>query len=455
MSDQNKVVKFKKRKSINIGIVVFLILFLYIAINVYIYFTKDQLSIYEVQEGSTAVDNRVTALILRQEKLIYSDKAGYVLYYQKDGARVAKNSSIYSVNDSQVYNADSSEEAIVLTDKNEAEIKHDISTLKKSFSNDNFVSIYDFQENLQSTVSDVLNSSLVNDGQALGNVSGSVTSQESGIIAYYMDNFETVTSNDVTTDMFNLKNYQKTNLRTIEKISKNTPVYKMISSENWNLILPLTKDQYDKLSDKDRVRFTILENDIKMLASLELSKKGSDYFAVLSMNKDLSNYLGERYLEIELNFDSVEGLKIPLTSVVEKDFYEVPITYFTQGGDSKEKGLIQVVYNKNGDIDTLFVPTEIYYQDDDNAYIDTQLFEPGTKIQASVKKNTDQYTISKMVKLSGVYNVNLGYAVFKYIEILYQNEEYCIVSKNTTNGLSAYDHIALVGETAVDQQIIY
>ncbi|MBP1754077.1 MAG: hypothetical protein H6Q59_475, partial [Firmicutes bacterium] len=31
MSDNNKVIKFKKRRSINIGIIVFLILFLYIA----------------------------------------------------------------------------------------------------------------------------------------------------------------------------------------------------------------------------------------------------------------------------------------------------------------------------------------------------------------------------------------------------------------------------------------
>ena len=89
MSD-NKVVKFKKRKSINIGVIVFLILFLYIAINVYIYFTKDQLTIYEVHEGSTAVDNRITGLILRNETIVNSEKAGYISYYQKEGARVAK-----------------------------------------------------------------------------------------------------------------------------------------------------------------------------------------------------------------------------------------------------------------------------------------------------------------------------------------------------------------------------
>ena len=58
-------------------------------------------------------------------------------------------------------------------------------------------------------------------------------------------------------------------------------------------------------------------------------------------------------------------------------------------------------------------------------------------------------------KLTGVYNVNLGYAVFKRVEIIYKNDSYCIVDKNTTYGLSLYDHIALDASTVVEQKIIY
>jgi hypothetical protein len=60
-----------------------------------------------------------------------------------------------------------------------------------------------------------------------------------------------------------------------------------------------------------------------------------------------------------------------------------------------------------------------------------------------------------MNKLTGVYNVNQGYAVFRRIEILDQNDEYCIIKKNTPDGLSAYDQIALDGTTAIEQAIIY
>lgn len=454
MSNQNKVVRFRKRKNINIGIVVFLILFLYIAINVILYLTKDQLSIYEVHEGTTAIDNHITGLILRSEKLVYSSKAGYVVYYQKDGSRIARNSSIYAVNDNAIYNTDSGDISVSITKQDEAKIMHDISSFQSTYSDSNFASVYDFQENAQSTMIDILNNSMVSNSKMAGtSIEGTVKSKESGIIAYYMDHYEDVTPDSVTAKMFQIEKYKKTNLRTTDMIDKDTPVYKIITSEEWNLILPLTDAEYKKLEGKSAVEFTVLEDDYDMTAGLRLMKKGSGYYAVLTMNKDMSNYLNERYLEVKLDFDSVDGLKLPTSSVVEKKCYRVPKSYFTKGGDSNENGLILVSYSKNGDVKYPFKATDIYYKDNDYGYIDTNEFKAGTRIQSP--ENSKQYTLSKTKTLTGVYNVNLGYAVFKWIDILYQNDEYCIVKENTLNGLSAYDHIALDGKKAVNEQIIY
>lgn len=457
----NKVVKFKKRRGINIGIIVFLILFLYIAINVYIYFTKDQLSIYEVHEGTTAVDNQITGLILRDEKIVYADKAGFVSYYQKEGARIAKNATVYSIDESgQMLGVIASGEIpITLSDKNNDEMKHDIRDFQNTFSDDNFSCVYDFKENAQSTVLDILNSTMITNGQALMEETGltfnynMIGSLESGVVTYYTDNFETVTPDSVTPEMFKLDNYIRTSLRTTEAVTQSNPIYKLITSEEWQLVLPLTEEQYGKLSGKDQISFTILEDDFEMAAKLELLQKSSNYYAIVTMDKHLANYLDERYLEVELDFDSVEGLKIPLTSIIEKDFYLVPLEYFCQGAESTDIGLIKESYSETGEITYPFVKTDIYYQDDAYGYVDTLSFPAGTWIHSST--NSDRHQLAEMNKLTGVYNVNLGYAVFKRIEVLYQNEEYCIIKKNTQYGLSAYDQIALDGTTAVDQAIIY
>ncbi len=461
MSEQNKVVKFKKRKNINIGIIVFLILFLYIAINVYIYFTKEKLSIYEVHEGSTAVDNHITGLILRDEIIISSQNAGYISYFQKEGARVAKNSPVYSVEETgQIYSLVSSNElSVALSDKNNAEIRHDIRGFQNTFSDSDYSSVYNFKESAQSTVLDILNSTVITQGEELAEETGitysldMIPSGESGIISYYTDTYEAVTPETITDDMFHPENYQRTSLRTTGMVSVNTPIYKLIKSDTWNIVLPLTKTQYEKLVGKERVSFTILEDDFEATAPMTLNQKGSSYYAKLTLNKYLANYLEDRFIDIELDFDSVEGLKIPLASIVEKDFYLVPLDIFSLGAESQEKGLIKKTFSENGDISYNFVETDIYYDDGAYAYIDTQIFEPGTVVQSA--KDSEEYTLSQTGKLIGVYNVNLGYAVFKRIEILTQNDEYCIIEENTSNGLSAYDQIALDGKTAVNQAIIY
>ena len=54
----------------------------------------------------------------------------------------------------------------------------------------------------------------------------------------------------------------------------------------------------------------------------------------------------------------------------------------------------------------------------------------------------------------GVYNKNKGYADFKQIQILYQNDEYSIIKSNTEYGLVEYDYIVLEAETVNDDEFL-
>ena len=60
-----------------------------------------------------------------------------------------------------------------------------------------------------------------------------------------------------------------------------------------------------------------------------------------------------------------------------------------------------------------------------------------------------------MDRLKGVYCVNTGYTVFKRIEILDQNNEYYVVKKGVSHGISVYDHIVLDAEKYTENQMIY
>ena len=69
--------------------------------------------------------------------------------------------------------------------------------------------------------------------------------------------------------------------------------------------------------------------------------------------------------------------------------------------------------------------------------------------------SSSTYTIGDDVgSLTGVYNINKGYAVFKQISILSQNDNYSIVDPKTDYGIALYDHIALDGSKVKENQLV-
>ena len=51
--------------------------------------------------------------------------------------------------------------------------------------------------------------------------------------------------------------------------------------------------------------------------------------------------------------------------------------------------------------------------------------------------------------------MNRGYAVFRLVDILAENNEYYIVSSGTPYGVSVYDHIILNATLADEDQILF
>jgi hypothetical protein len=63
--------------------------------------------------------------------------------------------------------------------------------------------------------------------------------------------------------------------------------------------------------------------------------------------------------------------------------------------------------------------------------------------------------MSEKGTLHGVFNINKGYAEFKQVQILSENEEYYIVESGSDYGLTNYDHIALDGSEIREDEIIF
>ncbi|MDF2800594.1 MAG: hypothetical protein K0S61_497 [Anaerocolumna sp.] len=464
MGTNNKITKYRKPVNINIGVIIFLIIFLYVVISIFVYLSKDHLSIYEVKKGYTADDYKFNGLIFREEKIINTNNAGYINYFHKDGDRVAKNSIVYSVNENKDSNdlIVSSDNAVKISSEESASIKSEILDFQKKYGSGDFSKVYTLKSELQNSALQVISDGqLANLNELLGKKESSKflnvgKTSSSGIITYNIDNYENLSLDTATAGDLSPEEYKKTQLRSAELVETNSPVYKIITSDKWHILILLNKDQYETLEDSEKVTITFTEDELKLNVPISVYQKGSDYFAKIEMDKYMEKYLDRRFISIEITTDMAKGLKIPMTSITDKTVYQIPNEYFTSGGDSDSQGLIKEEKKLEGGevvVTYTFIPTDIYYSDDKYKYVDGLLFQPGDIIydQASQKK----YEIGKSEILKGVFNINKGYAVFRRIEILIENEEYCIVKEGTPYGLSVYDHIALDANTANEQAIIY
>lgn len=474
MSNQykpKKVVKYHRPIRINVGVIAFFIIFIYIIVISVIYFNKERISVYEVIEKNISDDNTCTGVIIRNEKLVNSKKAGYLNYYAGDGVRVGKHTPIYTIDETgELYdtlsNVDSEQ---ALSNEDMTAIRNHITSLKKTYTNSNFGAVEDFKYNIDNTILELSNSIMsenlttILEQNGVKNSFQIVKANMSGTISYSMDGFENLSQNDVTLDTFDMASYERTQLRTNAAVEAGAPVYKMITSEDWSIVLSLTEKQYEKLQAKEqeqytngssvaKVNITFEKDNLSTSVKFSTFQKGEGYFATLLLDKYMLRYINDRFVEVELSINAAEGLKIPVSSILEKDFYSIPSSYFTEGGDSGKTGLVKEVYADNGEVSFEFVATEVYAKDEEYGYVNENLFSSGDWIRNEATQ--ERYQIAATERLEGVYNVNLGYCIFKQIEKVYENEEYCIVKKNTPNGLAVFDHIIVDANTVSDQELI-
>ena len=162
----------------------------------------------------------------------------------------------------------------------------------------------------------------------------------------------------------------------------------------------------------------------------------------------------DRFLDVELIVEDETGLKIPVSSIVEKEFFLIPEEYVMPGGNNGGDSILRQTFLEDGTLSSEVLEIDVYYFDDDTKeyYLDSSILNAGDNLYKTDSQET--FTVSKRATLIGVYNINKGYADFKQITILDQNDEYAIVEPNMKYGLSVYDYIVLNAESVKDDQLI-
>lgn len=471
MANKNRVVsmeKYKRKQSWNIGVFIFGLIFIYLLITVITYMTKDKVAIYEVREGSILNDTAYSGIVLREETVVNTESDGYINYFTEAGQKIAVGSNVYTLSAEQLESTDEIEvnEEVALSDEEWNSIQLKAQTFNKSFKNTSFSSASQLKQETNAIIQNKTTQNRViqlNTLLADANMSGiSVyTAADDGIIQFSVDGMENLELKDLTKEHLEKINYTKTELTNNTKVTAGSPAYRLITDEEWTVIFLLDKKMEETLLEKmgERTTLTVkvrfLKDNESMRGTLEIFHKGKDdAYGYITFSDSMIRYASERYLDIELILEDESGLKIPKSSVTEKEFYVVPEEYLTTGGSSKETGVLRQTEDKDGDVITEFLPVTVFYKDSETgmAYLDPADFEKNDTL--IMPESTQTMALGKTDSLKGVYNVNKGFAVFKRIEILCESEEYYIIEEGSSYGLANYDYIALDGSSVVEDQLV-
>lgn len=463
--NKKKVVRFPRGLHPNIGTVTFSFIAVYLAFNIYSYLTENHISHYEVEQGTIEVNTSYTGLILRSETVVNASQSGKLDYYLKDNTKAGNGTLICSIDENGNVSErldDETDSSAILSEENLTDIQNSIQDYLSAYQDENYYTTYNFKSDLSGKLMEAMNLSALN---AISDYTDYAKDNQTfhlyragqpGIVAYYTDGLEGVTVDTITDDYFNQTKYPKSSLKTKGKVESGQPVYKLITDENWQIVVQIEPSMKKELQDGEVVQIKFKEDNMTAWANYTIQQKNGKDYLVLTLQNSLIRYADERYIDINIILDQQSGLKIPNSAITSKSFELVPNAYFTQGnGTSDQTGLLVEHKKDDGNYtEAEFLNTTVYYIDEKNelSYISQSDIKQGDLIV--MPGSTKRYEVDKTAKLKGVYNINKGYAVFRVIDEIYHNDNYTIVSPSTKYGIMLYDHIALEGGNIVEGQMI-
>ena len=381
--------------------------------------------------------------------------AGYVDFFAPEASHVSVGSIVNSVDELGTY-SEAIRKASDLQRLNDEELLHlksRLQNLSVSYSGNRFPSVYEGKDSINSFFMSHIGSAslaVLDQNASLNEFFHVHKSDTSGLVLYYSDGYESKQAKDLTAEDFAGTAYKRQ--RTDNLVTVGDFLYKLVDSEDWSLVLPITAEEAAYYNDKTSLRFTFLKNGLNAEAKCQVMN-GADgsYLMELKLTRYLVQFATERFAEIRIDQAGEKGYKVPLSCQVEETVYLIPRDYELKDDKGNGVGFLQAVYN--GSVQTAqYIQPTVYIRNEEYCYVSRESLPPETTL---IKQDSqDRFTVRLTTVLNGVYQINSGFTVFCPIEILERSGEYLLVKRGTPNGIATYDSLLLNADGYTTGQIL-
>lgn len=455
----------RRKKRIDFVPIFFLLMFIYLSVHIVYFATKEKYPLYEVPRAESIDENiAFQGLILRDEVSFTTQQSGYVNYYIASGRRAAAGATMYTIDQngefSEMILASSSSEQN-LSESDLEKIVQRIKNLQEDFDSMDFQKVYDTKSAISAIVMDALTATAIEKLNETMEITGftRIATDRSGIVSFTSDTYDSLKEEQLTIECLKGEGYSKVVSTAGEQKQVGEFVYKLVTDEEFQIYCEMDDDTIracglDKVA-QNTVSVTIYLNKIdeEVTVNMSMVQMSDGNTAVkFSIPKYGSNYADDRYIEFEIVRDNVYGIKIPVTSVIEKDYYMIPLDFVPIGDDYSGNGVLK--QSETGE--AVFVKFDSYKIDREAGwyYVWTDELSIGSVLLKVDSEET--YQIITKEPITGVYEANQGYTEFKIVTILQKTEDqkYYLIKPKVSFGISAFDYIVIEASKVTEGQVL-
>lgn len=459
MKQPNRIIQLNKEIRANAATIVIAAVLLYVVISVVSSLSKESVTIYQVSKGDVSNDITLQGLAIRDEVIVNTQKSGYLCYYITDGEKVKKNSTVCTIDETgEIYNTENNSDSnynALLSSNDYASIRSLISSYKLSYSDVTFYNAYSFETSANNKVFELTNEVLMQQAGSSGRGLSSVSAPDSGLVTYYIDGYENYQiSEKIKASDFDKAGYDKKAMKSGDYAEAGSTIVKIIPSEQWNIVAPISQDQLAELDGQSYVKFRINNSNFTITMPFTIIEGSDGSYINIAIDKYMSNYLSERFVTVELIQSDESGLKIPSSALVEKQVYRIPLSYLSAGSNqSNENRLNLQRTDDNGNKTIQQMQPKIYKTDEKYVYVDPEGFEDSDILVNITSNATIAASLLELYPLTGVYFANQGIAEFRRVTVIKTIDEFVLIESGEE--LKAYDNIVLDAQSVTENQLIY
>lgn len=473
-------------------IMIFLFFTIYLCGYIWVFLNRPSVPVEMVTYGSIESASSLKGLVIREEYVVTSDRAGMPVYNFSENEKIPKGETICVIRDEETSSA--IEDKIDNIDKDilkslqkrsdlsifqedvshiESNITQLISAYNGKFMNENIMDIASLKNQIAAEMNQRTEIWLTENIEGVSNLSeeknqyqqqladsiSTIKAEKSGLLSFQIDgqedvltpeNLDAIEEKQVSTQI-TPKYLSKTGA-----VEQNEVMFKIVTSNKWYIVSYLPPEVVSGWQEGELkyLYTTINEEEKRFPVTIQtLSINEKEARVVFSATQDILSVIGLRNISFRVQSTSLEGIKIPNNAIIEKTVLKIPINYIVD--NEGEQGVFKVVNGKREFVTlqlTRYSITEGFgyvVQDFSNLKVGDTVIEP-------TEENPNTYAISEVETMKGVFVGNSSIAKFTAITIIGQNEEYTIVSPGSSSyELQAYDTIVSDAKNIGENQTLY